>query len=239
MDANFTQEFKWYHVREALLDWKSWVIALFFFCINIPHGALNTFSAQIVSGLGFGTLTTVLLGMPTGVIQAISSIVFALPPKWMKDVRCLCAGVCCLVPLICSIVIRKLPESHVAGRLAAYYFFYFFWGPYAVILSLPMANTSGHTKKITLNAMVFVGYCVANIVAPQTFQSSEAPGYATGFNCILGFEATAVSLMAIYFIGIKWENRRRDLAQVPDQQVEDEQTADLTDWEKPGFRYVC
>jgi ACS family allantoate permease-like MFS transporter len=240
-DSSF-QSFKWYQVREALMDWKSWVIALFFLCMNVSNGGLNTFSAQIVSGFGFSPLVTVLLGMPTGVIQALSSIVATIPSRYFKDTRCISAAACCLVPLICSIVIRKLPDSNQGGLLTAYYFFYFFWGPYAVALSLPMANTSGHTKKVTVNAMVFLAYCVANIVAPQTFRASQAPHYGSGYNSILGFESSAVALMAVYYVGVKWENRKRDRehgqAEARDLSL-DESMEDLTDWEKKNFRYVC
>lgn len=74
------------------MDWKSWNIALFFLCMNVSNGGLNTFSAQIVSGFGFNALNTVLIGMPTGVIQAVSSILAALPPRYIKDSRCLSAA---------------------------------------------------------------------------------------------------------------------------------------------------
>ncbi|KAF4819910.1 putative transporter [Colletotrichum tropicale] len=229
------KEFKWYQVREALIDWKSWVVCLFFLCMNVSNGGLNTFSAQIVSSFGFSPLKTVLLGMPTGVIQAVSSILATIPPRYIKDTRCISAAACCIVPLVCSIVIRELPSSNKAGLLTAYYFFYFFWGPYAVALSLPMANTSGHTKKVTVNAMVFLAYCVANIIAPQTFRASEAPHYATGYNSILGFESSAVALMAVYYVGIKYENRRRDKTYgkvIAGNISVEESMEDLTDWEK-------
>ncbi|KAI8165317.1 putative transporter [Colletotrichum sp. SAR 10_70] len=237
-----SKEFKWYQVREALIDWKSWVVCVFFLCMNVSNGGLNTFSAQIVSSFGFGPLKTVLLGMPTGVIQAVSSILATIPPRYIKDARCISAAACCIVPLVCSIVIRELPSSNKAGLLTAYYFFYFFWGPYAVALSLPMANTSGHTKKVTVNAMVFLAYCVANIIAPQTFRASEAPHYATGYNSILGFESSAVALMVVYYVGIKYENRRRDKTYgkvIAGNISVEESMEDLTDWEKKSFRYVC
>lgn len=208
--------------------------------MNVSNGGLNTFAAQIVSGFGFSPLNTVLLGMPTGVIQALSSILVALPSRWLKDVRCLSAGLCCMVPLACSIVIRKLPDSNQGGLLTAYYLFYFFWGPYAVALSLPMANTAGHTKKVTVNAMVFLAYCVANILAPQTFRASEAPHYKSGYNSIVGFEASAIALMVVYYVGIKWENRRRDaIFEADEQEADGNEVDDRTDWEKPSFRYVC
>ncbi|KAK6197272.1 hypothetical protein LQW54_010734 [Pestalotiopsis sp. IQ-011] len=236
------KKLKLYQVREALMDWKSWAIALFFLCMNVSNGGLNTFSAQIVSGFGFSKLTTVLIGMPTGVIQAVSSIIATIPPRYIKDTRCLSAAACCVVPLVCSVVIRKLPSGDTTGLLTAYYFFYFFWGPYAVALSLPMANTSGHSKKLTVNAMIFLAYCVANIIAPQTFQASEAPHYQSGYNSIAGFESAAIALMMVYMVGVKWENRRRDKlhGEVVEGDVDPKISFDdLTDWEKPNFRYVC
>lgn len=105
-----------------------------------------------------------------------------------------------------------------------------------------MANTSGHTKKITVNAMVFLAYCVANIVGPQTFRTSQAPHYSTGYNTIVGVESAAVALMALYVVGVKWENRNRDrlYGKVVENTIEVESGSDdLTDKEKSSFRYVC
>ncbi|KAK2606711.1 hypothetical protein N8I77_005442 [Diaporthe amygdali] len=236
------KKLKFYQVREALIDWKSWAIAMFFLCMNVSNGGLNTFSAQIVSGFGFSKLNTVLIGMPTGVIQAVTSILATIPPRYFKNTRCLSAAACCVVPLVCSIVIRRLPSSDKTGLLIAYYFFYFFWGPYAVALSLPMANTSGHSKKLTVNAMIFLSYCVANIIAPQTFQSSEAPYYQNGYNSIAGFESAAIAIMLVYIIGVKLENHRRQKLHGAVVEGDVDPTLsfdDLTDWEKPNFRYVC
>jgi hypothetical protein len=58
----------------------------------------------------------------------------------------------------------KLPRSNKHGLLAAYYVFYTYWGPYAISTSLPLANTSGHSKKVTMNAVFFVAYCLGNIL---------------------------------------------------------------------------
>lgn len=109
-------------------------------------------------------------------------------------------------------------------------------------LSLSMANTSGHSKKLTVNAMIFVSYCVANMVAPQTFQASEAPHYQSGYNSIAGFEGAAIVIMFLYIVGVKWENHRRDRLHRKVIEGDADPTLsfdDLTDWEKPNFRYVC
>lgn len=102
-----------------------------------------------------------------------------------------------------------------------------------------MANVSGHTKKLTINATIFLAYCIANIIGPQVFISSEAPHYSTGYNAILGFEIAAIACMAAYATGCKIENKRRDAKEgVIGELSADLQLGDLTDYEKRGFRYL-
>lgn len=43
----------------------------------------------------------------------------------------------------------------------------------------------GYTKRVTATALVFLAYCVGNIIGPHAFLSSEAPVYQTGCKLIL------------------------------------------------------
>jgi ACS family allantoate permease-like MFS transporter len=102
-----------------------------------------------------------------------------------------------------------------------------------------MGNVSGHTKKLTVNATIFVAYCVANIIGPQVFISSEAPSYYTGYNSILGFEIASICCLAAYAGGCIIENRRRDKREGTDVSTHiNDQLGDLTDYEKKCFRYI-
>ncbi|KAK1963844.1 hypothetical protein LY78DRAFT_748823 [Colletotrichum sublineola] len=207
------REFKLYQVREAFTDYKTYLLFFFYLCMNVPTGGLVTFAAQIVSGLGYGKLETTLLGMPTGMVQSLAGFMLAIPQRWLRNKRCLSSALCCLIPIACSVIIR--------------------------LLSLVTANVSGHTKKLTVSATVFLAYCIANIVAPQVFIATEAPHYTTGYNAILGFEAAAVACLAAYGIGCAVENKRRGVAEGSNVSVSvAEQLGDLTDYEKKGFRYV-
>jgi hypothetical protein len=115
----------------------------------------------------------------------------------------------------------------------------FAWYLIFKVISLPLANTSGHTKKLTVNAMVFSSYCVANIVAPQLFQSSEAPHYTSGYNGIMGCEIGAIACIGLYALGCHLENARRDKIHGPVVGMSaGDLLDDLTDKEKPNFRYV-
>ena len=43
------------------------------------------------------------------------------------------------------------------------------------------SNVAGYTKKQLTGAVLFTGYCVGNIIGPQTFKSSEKPGYKSAY----------------------------------------------------------
>lgn len=108
------QELKWYQVREAFTDYKTYILFFFFLSINVPTGGLVTFAAQIVSGLGYSPLNTVLLGMPTGIMQSVAGFMVAIPQRYMTNKRCLSCAICCLVPLACSILIRRKFQRYMA-----------------------------------------------------------------------------------------------------------------------------
>lgn len=101
------QEFKWYQVKEAFLDYKTYLLFLFYLCMNVPTGGLSAFAAQIISGIGNSPLETVLLTMPCSPIQTVASLAVAIPQKWLTNKRCLSSAICCLIPLACSILIRS------------------------------------------------------------------------------------------------------------------------------------
>lgn len=104
-----------------------------------------------------------------------------------------------------------------------------------------MANTSGHSKKLTMNALFFLAYCVGNIIGPQTFRSSDAPSYSHGYEGLLACLVVSIASISGYGVMCHLENRKRDRAQVAgDHQVVEAANAfsDLTDKEKKDFRYT-
>jgi hypothetical protein len=43
------------------------------------------------------------------------------------------------------------------------------------------SNVAGYTKKQLTGAFIFVGYCIGNIIGPQTFKAKEAPYYHSAY----------------------------------------------------------
>lgn len=44
---------RWDHLKEALLDYKSWAFLLLGVLGNIPNGGISNFSTLVIQGLGF------------------------------------------------------------------------------------------------------------------------------------------------------------------------------------------
>lgn len=154
---------KWYQVRECLCDPRTWLLFVFAIAQNIPNGGLITFSAIIVSGLGYGKLITTILGIPTGVIATAWTWILAWPAGRLNNARCSIIAGGNLITIICALLMWLLPTTNKHGLLAAYYVFYTYWAPYCLGQTLWMANTSGHSKKITMGAVFFIGYCIGNV----------------------------------------------------------------------------
>ncbi|KAJ5195207.1 MFS general substrate transporter [Penicillium cinerascens] len=48
------------------------------------------------------------------------------------------------------------------------------------------SNVAGYTKKRVTSALLFTGYCIGNIIGPQTLKDSEAPGYHSAYIAMPG-----------------------------------------------------
>lgn len=60
------------------------------------------------------------------------------------------------------------------GRLVALWLCYFQGLGFSMSLTMVSSNIAGSTKKQLTAAILFTGYCVGNIIGPQTFIDSEA-----------------------------------------------------------------
>jgi hypothetical protein len=84
---------------------------------------------------------------------------------------------------------------------------------------------------------MFVSYCIGNIIAPQFFISSEAPGYQTAFRAILSAITIGMVCVMIYGFGVYYENRKRSTDDSTEG-ASNQALLDVTDKEKKGFVYI-
>lgn len=49
-----------------------------------------------------------------------------------------------------------------------------------LLLAWNASNLAGHSKKVVVNSLTLIAFCVGNILGTQTFRASQAPGYIGG-----------------------------------------------------------
>ncbi|WWD16271.1 hypothetical protein CI109_100697 [Kwoniella shandongensis] len=230
---------KWDQVREALVDVKTWLLAV---SLNIPNGGLIGFNSLIVQSLGYSVKEVTLLAIPTGVVSWVSSLIFAkLATKTKRPL--LCTIISILICLAATIMLKTIPRSNKGGSLAALFILYCYWAPYIIMgSSILYANVAGTTKKIAVYGISYWGYCVGNLVGPQTFISTEAPLYPSATLTMLIGYCLSILLVILYGISCWSSNKLKEKEQAEweathhDEDVAEE-WKDLTDRQNPYFRY--
>lgn len=231
---------KWYQFREALTDVNTWLYFFFAICTNVPNGAITNFGSILITSFGYSSKQALLLGTPAGAVEIVWILFFA----WLATrtgQRLWSAFAAFIVPLIGLIMVAS--ATHVTG-LVGYYLIYGYPVASVIILSLISANTAGYTKKVTVNALNLIGYCIGNIIGPQTFQAADAPDYTPAkIAMVICFALCMFILLLIRFIAVR-ENKRRDVlaatGDIDANKVYGDREAgilDLSDRENLSFRY--
>jgi hypothetical protein len=76
-----------------------------------------------------------------------------------------------------------LPASNKWGRLVGLWLCYFQGLGFSMSLTMVSSNVAGYTKKQCTGTILFVGYCVGNII---------------GKSCLLTFSVTRISLRQVH-----------------------------------------
>lgn len=147
----------------------------------------------------------------------------------------------CLVPFLAGVLgLWLIPEWNRYGRLACLWISFAYTATWTLSMSVATANTAGHTKKITTNAMLIIGYCLGNFVGPFFFRADEAPRYTLGVAMML----VCVGLQILCLLGILallWSrNRSRREEHAPtvanEQQGYERSLSDETDLQNKYFK---
>lgn len=183
-------DFKWDQVWQAARDPKSWLLFIMAVGAQVPNSALTSFTSIILRSFGFDTLRTQYLQIPGGAVQFLSLLGGGIIATKCADrfhARSTCMIIANLICIFGSALLVGLPNSNRWGRLVALWLCYFQGLGFSMSLTMVSSNIAGSTKKQVTGALLFTGYCVGNIIGPQTFKSSEAPGYHSAYVAYVAF----------------------------------------------------
>ncbi|KAL5352955.1 hypothetical protein V496_08334 [Pseudogymnoascus sp. VKM F-4515 (FW-2607)] len=234
-------DFKWPQLWEALRDPQTWLLVLYTFCINLPNGALTTFQPLIIQGMGFSPLKSILLGLPSGGVEIVFLVITSFLASYLRNARVLLMIFNTVVSTVGMVLVYCLDSQ--AGRMTGLVFSIVFAMNIPISLSLITSNVAGFTKRSIVSSLLFVGYCVGNIVGPQFFLTSESPVYKMGITSALAGYSFSIALLTCLYLYYRFENKRRDELYGSENTIEsDQELADelsnQTDRTITSFRYV-
>lgn len=233
-------KFKKSQFIEAFTDIRTWIYCFWCLSANIPNGGITNFSSILFSEtLGLGPVRGLLLQTPQGAVEIVGCIVFGLlaqKTQW----RLFWSVIAQLVSCVAVCLLTFLPRNQSAGLAGLYLMFV---GPvgFICVLSSVASNTTGHTKKATVNAILLVGYCIGNIIGPQTFRAKDAPEYVPAKVTIVVLNFFAAGLTVLLLLVNVLENKRRDrqgTVEPTQEELIEIQEKDMTDGENRFFRYA-
>lgn len=227
-------QFKWHQVVECVKDPQTWMLSLITISSNVPNGAVSSYQATLIKSFGFDSKHTALLQLPSGAVSIIS-ILTATYLAGRFDQRGLNVVTLLIPGAIGGALMAFLPNSNKAGKLIGNYLTNCIGASLPLLYSWVSANIAGHTKKVTMNAILLMSFCLGNIIGPLTFRQDDAPDFVPAKITIIVTCAVAAGLAMLLRAYYTWENKRRD--NLGGERVKDEEFLDLTDKENKHFRY--
>ncbi|CDO74070.1 hypothetical protein BN946_scf185043.g120 [Trametes cinnabarina] len=256
-------------IIEALTDVRTWFIVLTTMMTSIPNGGLSNFSNIIIKSFGYTSKQTLILSTPGGVVAALTT----LSCGWYSDKKNerMIPIIFALVPTIVgAAMLIGLNGSGNKGALlfgkfrthafpkwlsltwtAATYLIGTFGSALSSVYAYNASNTSGHTKKNTINAITLVSFGLGNIIGTEIFQPKDAPAYIPGKIAIMVLLTVQLFIsLVLRFINLRLNAKKKAVLEEmkakhgwtdEDVQRERERHAfmDLTDKQNPYFVYTA
>ncbi|KAF2025099.1 MFS transporter [Setomelanomma holmii] len=238
--------FKKYQAWQTVKDPKTWILFVMATGAQIPNSALTSFASIIIKSFGVDTLGTQYLQIPGGAVQFLSLLAGGFICTHYPNSRCITMTVANIICIIGAGLLVGLPASNKWGRLVALWMCYFQGLGFSMSLTIVSSNIAGYTKKQLTGAALFTGYCVGNIIGPQTFKDSEKPGYKSAYIAMLVGYSIKLCAVLVLFVYMWSVNKKRDRKSASGIRLTDEEEKaaveagmhDVTEIDNKGFRYI-
>jgi MFS family permease len=153
------KHFKKHQVIECFTDPQTWLLILIVLLSNIPNGFISSYQATVIQSFGWTSKETALLSIPSGAIATICTIT----ATWFAgrfNIRGPAIIFLLSMGFLGSCLMAFLPaDGSVAGKMVGNYAANFIGSSLSLMYSYAGANYSGHTKKVTMNAVVLISFC--------------------------------------------------------------------------------
>lgn len=247
------KKIKKYQVIEALKDPVSWLFCAFFLFQQLANN-LTYMQNILFENIGeISNLNTTIVSIASGGFASVCAAIATVFLLYKKDFTAFSVVFWSLPSLAACISMLAIPWGNNIALLAMLCLASPIFGvPWILMFSWNVTSCSGHTKRITRNAMVMFWYCVANIISPQIWQGHDAPRYVPAWivQIVLSFFLAPSLALIIWYILRKRnierlecmellvKNEKEVFVNIDGEKVAvNEAQRDLTDLENEKFIY--
>lgn len=164
------KHFKAYQAWECIRDPQTWLISIITICTDVPNGAVSSYQATIIKGFGYTSEQTALLSIPSGVI-AIIAVLSATYLAGKYNIRGPIIIIYCFVGgVIGGSLLAFTPDDNKGAKLAGNYLTNVVGSTLPLLYSYAGANYAGHTKKVTMNAILLMSFCKSKPISHKVLQ---------------------------------------------------------------------
>jgi hypothetical protein len=224
-------------VKSVLLDWKIWLGMLAYFGADNTAGSIASFQPAILVQLGYTASAALVHVIPVYMVALVCSMLAA----WLSD-RYKQRYLACMTGVSLAIIGWSI-ELAQAGTAGVRYFglFMSLSGTYILmpVLIVWLSNNMGGNAKRSFATAFQIGFGnTSAFVSSNSFMSSQAPRYPTGFGCGLGLQVMSGIACTVMVLLLRRENKRRDAGGRDKRlQMSEEELSKLGD-DHPAFRYT-
>ncbi|KAI0261758.1 MFS general substrate transporter [Gloeopeniophorella convolvens] len=221
------KHFKKEQMIEALMEPKTWLFALLSALSNVPSSFTNQ-RQIIVAAFGFNPFKVTLLTCVDGVVETLAILVTTLLVSHIPNSRAW-VGIASYIPsLLGLLLVNFLPFSDKVGLLFSIWLAEFAIAGIALGIAWASQTTSGHTKRITTNAIVLSASCMGNAAGPFMWRAKYKPRFHVPWIIIAVCLVTCIGLLFIIRLLLAHDNKRRD-SEAPDDTYDDVYVMKITD----------
>ncbi|KAH9929340.1 uncharacterized protein B0H18DRAFT_953536 [Fomitopsis serialis] len=171
---------------------------------SIQEGTPHEPDADHHGSFGFSNLQTTLFSLVSGAIELLTISSGVNLATRLNNARAY-VGVCWYLPTLLGILlVNFLPWSNKAGLLCGQELTNISVTAFVLALSWVTNVTAGHTKKVTVNAIMLIGYCVGNSAGPFMWQAQYVPRNHVPW--------TVIGICYLCCMGLLLIIRKRDLS---------------------------
>ncbi|KAK8076662.1 MFS transporter [Apiospora phragmitis] len=228
------KRFKWHQARECLArDPQTWLLALVTVASNVPNGAVSSYQGTIIKGFGYTSQEAALLSVPSGVVSCVSIVASCGLSARYNARGPFVIAILLVGGVLGGGLLAFAPAGNKGALLAGNYLTNVIGSSLPLLYSYSAANYAGHTKKVTMNAVLLMSFCLGNIIGPLTFRDADKPNYFPAKIAIVVTSALACVLTGMLMAYYVWRTKRRDKLGVCHK--DNSEFLDMTDRENKEF----